>query len=75
MPEVFTQFFNKVKYKLLKIYVYSFKEPRNIQLKCWPLLLNQKNVIAEAETGSGKTLSFLLPFIELHKNKYIVNLL
>lgn len=43
-------------------------------MKCWPLLLSQKNVIAEAETGSGKTLAFLLPFMELHRNKYYIYL-
>lgn len=35
-----------------------------IQAACIPLLLNGKDVAAEAVTGSGKTLAFLIPMLE-----------
>lgn len=37
----------------------------NFQTECIPLLLNGKDVAAEAATGSGKTLAFLIPLLEL----------
>ena len=39
----------------------DFKEPMAIQGHCWPVVLGGRDCIGLAETGSGKTLSFLLP--------------
>ncbi|XP_018308906.1 ATP-dependent RNA helicase DDX55-like [Mycetomoellerius zeteki] len=36
-----------------------------VQATCIPLLLNGKDVAAEAVTGSGKTLAFLIPLLEM----------
>ncbi|XP_012061748.1 PREDICTED: probable ATP-dependent RNA helicase DDX55 homolog [Atta cephalotes] len=36
-----------------------------VQVACIPLLLNGKDVAAEAVTGSGKTLAFLIPLLEM----------
>ncbi|XP_011064268.1 PREDICTED: ATP-dependent RNA helicase DDX55-like [Acromyrmex echinatior] len=36
-----------------------------VQIACIPLLLNGKDVAAEAVTGSGKTLAFLIPLLEI----------
>ncbi|XP_029678515.1 ATP-dependent RNA helicase DDX55-like isoform X1 [Formica exsecta] len=36
-----------------------------VQAACIPLLLNGKDVAAEAVTGSGKTLAFLVPLLEI----------
>lgn len=39
----------------------GFKAPTGIQAQCWPVLLMGRDAIAIAETGSGKTLGFVLP--------------
>lgn len=38
--------------------------PTPIQEQCYPLIKNYKDVIAQAQTGTGKTLAFLLPILE-----------
>ncbi|WP_048196667.1 DEAD/DEAH box helicase [Methanocaldococcus vulcanius] len=44
----------------------GFEKPTDIQTKVIPLFLNgEKNIVAQARTGSGKTASFALPLIEL----------
>ena len=43
----------------------GFVNPTPVQGACIPLLLNYKDVAAEAVTGSGKTLAFLIPVFEL----------
>lgn len=40
-----------------------FKQPTAIQKKIIPLLLKGQNVIGQSQTGTGKSHSFLLPFI------------
>ncbi|HYL98091.1 MAG TPA: DEAD/DEAH box helicase [Blastocatellia bacterium] len=42
-------------------------EPTEIQTKTIPPALEGRNIVASAETGSGKTAAFLLPMIELLK--------
>jgi len=45
----------------------SFKEPTPIQSKVIPIVLEHKDVIAQAQTGSGKSASFILPTLQLLK--------
>lgn len=42
----------------------GIEEPTDIQEKAIPEILSGKNVIGKAETGTGKTLAYLLPIIE-----------
>ena len=39
----------------------TFSHPTPIQSQCWPVLLAGRDCIAIADTGSGKTLGFVLP--------------
>eukprot|EP01111_Echinosteliopsis_oligospora_P011266 TRINITY_DN3677_c0_g1_i2.p1 TRINITY_DN3677_c0_g1~~TRINITY_DN3677_c0_g1_i2.p1 ORF type:complete len:770 (+),score=222.48 TRINITY_DN3677_c0_g1_i2:49-2358(+) len=41
----------------------NFQKPTSIQSQGWPVALKGRDLIGLAETGSGKTLSFLLPSI------------
>ncbi|XP_063981301.1 probable ATP-dependent RNA helicase DDX55 homolog [Diachasmimorpha longicaudata] len=43
----------------------KFISPTPIQAACIPILLNGKDVAAEAVTGSGKTLAFVVTLLEL----------
>lgn len=43
----------------------GFQKMTPVQAACIPLLLNHKDVAAEAVTGSGKTLAFLIPVIQI----------
>jgi superfamily II DNA/RNA helicase len=41
----------------------GWSNPTPIQSQGWPIALSVKNVVGIAQTGSGKTLSFMLPAI------------
>lgn len=42
----------------------GIQEPTSIQEKTIPMIMEKKDVIAKAQTGTGKTLAFLLPILE-----------
>ncbi|WP_456471488.1 DEAD/DEAH box helicase, partial [Methanocaldococcus sp.] len=42
----------------------KYEKPTKIQEKVIPLFLEDKNIVAKARTGSGKTASFSIPLIE-----------
>nr|QOS47394.1 DEAD-box DDX43 [Locusta migratoria] len=44
-----------------EIYKQNFKSPSPIQSQAWPVLLKGHDLIGIAQTGTGKTLAFLLP--------------
>ena len=44
-----------------EIYKQKFEKPSPIQLQMWPILLQGMDCIGIAQTGTGKTLAFLLP--------------
>ena len=39
----------------------GFEKPSPIQSQAWPYLLSGKDMIGIAQTGTGKTLAFLMP--------------
>jgi ATP-dependent RNA helicase DDX5/DBP2 len=41
----------------------GYTEPTAIQMQGWPMALSGRDMIGVAQTGSGKTLSFLLPAV------------
>lgn len=43
----------------------GFREPTEIQEKCIPLVMDGKDVIGQARTGTGKTVAFGIPLMEL----------
>ena len=43
----------------------GFRKPTDIQRACIPSILQRKDVLACAETGSGKTAAFALPILQV----------
>lgn len=50
----------------------GYKKPTKIQAESLPYTLEGKDIIALAETGSGKTLSFALPILQSLLDKYFL---
>jgi superfamily II DNA/RNA helicase len=42
----------------------GFEQPTPVQLQAIPLILDHKDLLVSAETGSGKTAAFLLPTLQ-----------
>jgi superfamily II DNA/RNA helicase len=51
-----------IKYKVIA--EMGWEKPTPVQVEMIPLMLNDKNILARARTGSGKTAAFLLPLIQ-----------
>ena len=47
----------------------GYETPSAIQQKAIPVILEQKDVLASAQTGRGKTAGFALPIIQLLHNE------
>ncbi|XP_043464025.1 probable ATP-dependent RNA helicase DDX17 isoform X2 [Leptopilina heterotoma] len=50
-------------YVIKEIKKQGFKEPTSIQAQGWPIALSGRDMVGIASTGSGKTLSYVLPAI------------
>lgn len=46
---------------LREIYAAGFASPTPIQAQTWPIALQNRDIVAIAKTGSGKTLGYLIP--------------
>jgi len=57
-------------YLMTSIRAQGFDAPTPIQCQAWPMALSGRDVVAIAQTGSGKTISFALPAM-LHINAYV----
>lgn len=47
----------------------GYTKPSPIQEKAIPIVLSGKDIMAAAQTGTGKTAGFVLPILEIFKNK------
>ena len=54
-------------YLMTTIRAQGFPSPTPIQCQAWPMALSGRDLVAIAQTGSGKTISFALPAM-LHIN-------
>lgn len=43
----------------------SFEKPTAIQLQATPIIIDGKDVIAQSPTGTGKTISYLIPLLQM----------
>ncbi|TDH68977.1 hypothetical protein CCR75_000971 [Bremia lactucae] len=43
---------------------FGFKQPTNVQVQTIPSVLQRTDILIKSETGSGKTLSYLLPIVQ-----------
>ncbi|TGZ47066.1 probable ATP-dependent RNA helicase DDX43 isoform X1 [Temnothorax longispinosus] len=59
--ETFEQAFQAYPDILREIRKQKFEKPSPIQCQAWPILLSGRDLIGIAQTGTGKTLAFLLP--------------
>ena len=50
----------------------GFERPSPIQAQAWPYLLSGKDLIGIAQTGTGKTLAFLMPAF-IHTDLQVVS--
>ncbi|XP_072760670.1 probable ATP-dependent RNA helicase DDX43 isoform X2 [Anoplolepis gracilipes] len=61
LVETFEQAFQNYPEILVEIRKQRFEKPSPIQSQAWPILLSGQDLIGIAQTGTGKTLAFLLP--------------
>lgn len=52
---------------LFQILAAGFASPTPIQAQTWPIALQNRDIVAIAKTGSGKTLGYLIPAFMLLK--------
>ena len=67
--ETFREAFHNFPDILKTIEKQGFASPSPIQSQAWPYLLSGKDMIGIAQTGTGKTLAFLLPcfILQIHR--------
>jgi hypothetical protein len=68
--QTFEQAFRPYPEILEEICKQNFEVPTPIQCQAWPVLLKGYDLIGIAQTGTGKTLTFLLPAL-IHIDRWI----
>lgn len=58
------QDFNLPKFLVHALNDLEYKNPTPIQTACYPIILAGKNVVGIAQTGTGKTLAYMLPLLK-----------
>lgn len=43
---------------------YGISEPSPVQAECIPAALEGRDILAQSQTGTGKTLAYLLPLLQ-----------
>lgn len=55
---------------VLQLQSAGFKTPTPIQAQSWPIAMQNRDIVAIAKTGSGKTLGYLIPaFLHLEQHR------
>lgn len=57
-------------YVMTEIKAMGFANPTPIQCQAWPMALSGRDMVAVAETGSGKTISFALPAMYVYSGSF-----
>jgi ATP-dependent RNA helicase DeaD len=60
--------FNLSKETMKSISEIGFEEPTPIQVSAIPLILNNRDIVGQAQTGTGKTAAFGIPIAERYQN-------
>ena len=60
--------FNLSKETMKSISEIGFEEPTPIQVSAIPLILNNSDIVGQAQTGTGKTAAFGIPIAERYQN-------
>jgi len=47
----------------------GFEEPTPIQISTIPLIMKNRDILGQAQTGTGKTAAFGIPIVEMYQNK------
>ncbi len=59
--------FSLSKETLKSISVMGYEEPTPIQVSAIPMVMEGKDIVGQAQTGTGKTAAFGIPIVELHR--------
>ncbi|MDH4231589.1 MAG: DEAD/DEAH box helicase, partial [Nitrospirota bacterium] len=59
--------FSLSKETLKSISVMGYEEPTPIQVSAIPMVMGGKDIVGQAQTGTGKTAAFGIPIVELHR--------
>jgi len=65
-PQI-ARYFDQSKYLLKTIKSCGYKRPTPVQMQAMPIIKQKRSAIILAETGSGKSMAFAVPLLEMIK--------